>query len=177
MKLTKKLTTLILTLSLVIGTSITVFAAPNDDVIAALKNANVPSTYVIQAENYLNTTTLTSAESSAVIAKIADAKSIVAASGVTDVTKLSAADKSAILADITSAGSAIGLNVSVTKLANGQFSIVSKDQSGTIVGSFTSNEVKQTGMDNSIIYLGALMIILAAGSVFVLRRNNLKATA
>ena len=177
MNLTKKLTTLILSLSLVIGTSITVFAAPNDDVIAALKNAKVPTTYVIQAENYLNTTTLTAAESAAVIAKISDAKSIVAASGVTDVTKLSAADKSAILADITSAGSAIGLTISVTTLANGQYSIVAKDQSGTIVASFTSNEVKQTGMDNSIIYVGALMMILAAGSVFVLKRNNSLVTA
>ena len=37
MKLTKKLTTLFLTLALVIGTSVTAFAAPNDDVIAACK--------------------------------------------------------------------------------------------------------------------------------------------
>ena len=62
MKLTKKLTTLFLTLALVIGTSVTAFAAPNDDIIAALKSAKVPATYIIQAENYLKTTTITEAQ-------------------------------------------------------------------------------------------------------------------
>ncbi|HEY8804442.1 MAG TPA: hypothetical protein VIM42_04905, partial [Clostridium sp.] len=172
MKFPKKLTTLILTLSLAIGTSLTVFAAPNDDVITALQNAKVPATYVIKAQNYLATTTLTSAQSTAVVAEIANVKSIMTAAGVTVVTHLSAAQKSQVLADIKAAGSDIGLTISYTKLANGQYSIVARNQAGTIVMSFTTNQVKQTGIDNSIIYLGALMVILAAGSVFVLRRNN-----
>ena len=85
--------------------------------------------------------------------------------------------KDEILAYITAAANALDLTVSVTKQSNGQFLIVLKDMSGNIVVSFSSSQVKQTGMDNSIIYVGMLMVVLAAGSVFVLRRNNLKATA
>ena len=177
MTLTKKLATLILTLSLAIGTSITAFASPNDDIIAALKSAKVPATYLIQAENYLKTTTVTAEQSTAVIAQISEADAIVAAAGVTDITKLSAADKNAIIENIVAAGDAIDLTVSVTKQSNGQHLVVAKDASGNTVLNFTSNEVKQTGMDNTIIYVGMLMIVLAAGSVFVLRRTNLKTTA
>jgi hypothetical protein len=177
MKFTKKLTTLLLALSLTVGTSITAFATPNEDAIAALKNAKVPATYVIQAENYLKTTTLTADQSAAVIAEITEANAIVNASGVTDLTKLSETDKNAVLAKIVDAGKAIDLTVNVTKQSNGQYLVVAKDASGNTVLNFSSNEVKQTGMDSTIIYVGMLMIILSAGSVFVLRRTNLKTTA
>jgi hypothetical protein len=177
MKFTKKLTTLLLALSLTVGTSITAFATPNEDAIAALKNAKVPATYVIQAENYLKTTTLTADQSAAVIAEITEANAIVNASGVTDLTKLSETDKNAVLAKIVEAGKAIDLTVNVTKQSNGQYLVVAKDASGNTVLNFSSNEVKQTGMDSTIIYVGMLMIILSAGSVFVLRRTNLKTTA
>jgi len=176
MKLFKKLSTFILTATLVIGTSVTVFAAPNDDVISALKNANLPTTYIIQAENYLKTTTLTAAQSSAVVAQITDAAAILDAAGVKDVTSLSAADKTSILANVTAAGNAIGLEVNVVKQANGQFAITATDANGNTVVNFSSNEVKQTGLDNTLLYAGILMIILAAGSVFVLRKNSLTAT-
>lgn len=69
MKLTKRLTTLFLTLALVLGTSIIALAAPNDDTIAALRAAKVPETYIIQAENYLKTTTLTAEEATAVVSQ------------------------------------------------------------------------------------------------------------
>ena len=177
MKFTKKLSTLLLARSLTVGTSITAFATPNDDAIAALKNAKVPATYVIQAENYLKTTTLTADQSAAVIAQITEANAIVNASGVTDLTKLSEADKNAVLENIVQAGKAIDLTVNVTKQSNGQYLVVAKDAAGNTVLNLSSNEVKQTGMDNTIIYVGMLMIILSAGSVFVLRRTNLKTTA
>ncbi len=177
MKFTKKLSTLLLALSLTVGTSITAFATPNEDAIAALKNAKVPATYVIQAENYLKTTTLTADQSAAVIEQITEANAIVNASGVTDLTKLSETDKNALLAKIVEAGKAIDLTVNVTKESNGQYLVVAKDASGNTVFNFSSNEVKQTGMDSTIIYVGMLMIILSAGSVFVLRRTNLKTTA
>lgn len=177
MNLLKKLTTLLLTTALVLGTSVIAFAAPNDDVITALNNAKVPATYVIQAENYLKTTTLTANEATSVVAQINDAAAIVEASGQTDITKLSADQKDQILANISAAGAAIGLDVSIDKLSNGQFSIIAKENDGTTVASFSSNAVKQTGMDTTLVYAGLLMIILAAGSVFVLRKYNLKATA
>jgi hypothetical protein len=177
MKLTKKLTTLFLTLSLTIGTSIVAFAAPNDDVISSLRNAKVPETYIIQAENYLKTTTLTEAQSTAVIAEISQAVAVVTASGVKDLSMLSGADKDAILADVVAAGNAIDLTVNVTKASNGQYLVVAKDASANTVVSFSSNEVKQTGVNTTLIFAGVLMMILAAGSVFVLRRTNLKTTA
>jgi hypothetical protein len=176
MNLTKKLATLFLTLSLIVGTSIVAFAAPNDDVISSLRNAKVPQTYIIQAENYLKTTTLTQAQSTAVIEKISQATDIVTASGVKDLTMLSEADKNAILADIVAAGNSIGLTVNVTKESNGQFLVVAKNISGNSVLNFSSNEVKQTGLNNTLVFAGILMIILAASSVFILRRNTSKAT-
>lgn len=99
------------------------------------------------------------------------------ASGETDLSKLSAADKDLILADIVAAGQVIDLTVNVSKLSNGQYSIVAKDASGSTVLTFNSNQVKQTGVDNSIIYVGFLMIILAAGSVVVLRKNTITTAA
>ena len=177
MKFTRKITTLLLTLALVVGTSVTAFATPNDDAITALKNAKVPETYIIQAENYLKTTTLTAEESTAVVAQITEAAAILEASGQTDITKLSEADKNAIVANIVAAGEAIDLTVTVTKASNGQYAIVATDASGAIVVNFASNDVKQTGMNSTIIFAGMLLVMLAAGSVFVLRRNNLKATA
>jgi hypothetical protein len=177
MKLRRKLTTLLLTLALVVGTSVIAFATPNDDAITALKNAKVPETYIIQAENYLKTTTLTAAESTAVVAQINEAAAILETSGQTDITKLSDADKTAIIANIVAAGEAIDLTVNVTKESNGQYAVVAKNASGATVINFASNSVKQTGMNNTIIFVGMLMVIAAAGSVFVLRRNNLKATA
>jgi hypothetical protein len=177
MKLTKKLATLFLTLSLTVGTSIVAFAAPNDDVISSLRNAKVPETYIIQAQNYLKTTALTQDQSAAVIAEVSQAAAVVKVSGVKDLTMLNDADKNAILADIVAAGNSIGLTVNVTKESNGQFLVVAKDASGNSVVNFSSNEVKQTGINNMLVFAGILMIILAAGSVFVLRRTNSKATA
>lgn len=178
MKLSKSLTSLVLSASLVIGSSVTAFAGtPNEDVIQALKDAKVPATYLIQAENYLKTTTLTADQAAAVKTEITSASAVAKAAGVTDLTKLSVADKNKVLADVEQAGTAIGLTVDLTKQSNGQYAVVAKDASGAVVLNFTSSEVKQTGLDNTIIYVGVLMIILAAGSVFVVRRNSLKANA
>lgn len=178
MKLSKKMASLFLTAAIVVGTSVATLAAtPNDDVISALKDAKVPATYLIQAENYLKTTTITADQAAAVRAEINSASEVVKAAGNTDLSKLSTADKNKVLADVTAAGKAIDLTVSVTKQSNGQYAVVAKDKTGNTVINFTSNEVKQTGIDNTIIYVGALMIILAAGSVFVVRRNSLKLNA
>lgn len=177
MKLSKKLVSLFLTVAFVLGISITAFAAPNDDVIAALENAKVPATYIIQAENYLKTTTLTAAQSTAVIEQITIVEAIIADAGVKDLSLLSTADKNRIIAAVITAGKAIGLTITVTKQSDGRFLIVAKDLDGNVVVSFTSNEVTQTGFNSTIIYVGALMLLLAAGSVFVLRRKHLSVNA
>jgi hypothetical protein len=176
MKLSRKLTSLVLSAALVVGTSVTAFAAtPNEDVLKALKDAKVPATYLIQAENYLKTNTVTAEEAAAVKTQVSTVEQVVKAAGVTDVTKLSDADKTKVLTAVKEAGKAVDLVVNVQKQSNGQLEVVAKDETGKVVASFTSNEVKQTGFDSTVIYAGALMIILAAGSVFVLRRNGVKA--
>ena len=76
MKLTKKIASLFLTAALVVGTTVTAFAAPNDDVIQALKDAKIPQTYIIQAENYLKTTTLTAEQATAVRGQVAAAQKV-----------------------------------------------------------------------------------------------------
>jgi hypothetical protein len=175
MKFSKKLASLMLTAALVVGTSTTALAASNDEVIKALKDAKVPATYLIQAENYLKTNTLTAEEAAAVKSEITKVDQIVKQAGVTDLTKLSDADKKKVISSVQEAGKAADLNVSIQKQSNGNIEVVAKNEQGKVVASFTSNEVKQTGLDSTVIYAGALMIILAAGSVFVLRRNSVKA--
>lgn len=164
MKLSKKLASMVVAASIVLGTSVTAFAAPNDDVISALKNAKVPATYLIQAENYLKNNTLTADQASAVTSKINDAASVLKTAGVTDITKLSAAQKQQVIADATSAGSAIGLTVTTAKQSNGTYAVVAKDASGNTVANFTSNDVKQTGSNDIALALGAVLLVAAAGS-------------
>jgi hypothetical protein len=175
MKFSKRLTSLFLTATLIVGTSFTVLAAANDDVIKALKDAKVPATYIIQAENYLKTKEITTAQADSIKSQIAKVDQIVKDSGVKDLSKLSAADKNKVIEAAKESVKVIDLAVNVQKQSNGSIEIVAKDSSGKVVASFTSNEVKQTGFDSTTIYAGALMIILAAGSVFLLRRNSVKA--
>jgi hypothetical protein len=175
MKFSNKLASLFLTAAIVVGSTVTAFAATNDEVIKALKDAKVPATYIIQAENYLKTTELTAEEVTAVKSQISTVEKITETAGVKDLSKLSSADKDKVIAAVKEAGKAIDLVVNVQKQSNGQLEIVAKDATGKVVASFTSNEVKQTGFDSTIIYAGALMVLLAVGSVVVLRRNSVKA--
>lgn len=170
MKLSKKLTTLVLAAGLVLGTSVTAFAAPNDEVISALKAAKVPETYVIQAENYLKTNTLTEAQATAVKTQVTKVADILKAANVTDVTKLSNAQKSQVLSAVSSAGSSVGLTITTTKQSNGALAIVATNSAGTEVLSFTSKEVKQTGANSTVLVAGAFVLVLAAGSVFVVKK-------
>jgi hypothetical protein len=175
MKLSKKLATLVLSAALVFGTSVTAFAAPNDDVIAALKEAKVPATYITSAENYLKTVTLTDAQASAIKTQVTKVNSILDAANVTDVTKLTQADKDKVIAAVTEAGKSIGLTVTVTKTSNGALQIIAKDSTGAVVDTITTNAVKQTGANNMVLVAGAFVLVLAAGSVFAVRRTAAKA--
>ena len=85
MKIAKKLSTLVLSLCMVFGASSMALAAPNDDVISALKANHVPNDYIIQAENYLKNHTLTDAQADAVIDQIEKANGIMEAAGTKNV--------------------------------------------------------------------------------------------
>jgi hypothetical protein len=161
---------IMLTAVLLLSMAAPAFAAGNDDVIKALKDAKVPETYIIQAENYLKTRQLTSDEANAVIAQINEAAAIMDKAGTKDVTKLSTEDKQEILALVSKAGDAVGVKVSVKKNSNGTYSVIGTDAAGNEVANFTAREVKQTGIDYTVMLLGVALILAAIGSSFAIKR-------
>jgi ABC-type transport system substrate-binding protein len=167
----KKRLALILALALIIslGTVATSFAASNDDLIQALKDAKIPETYIIQAENYLKTRELTEDEANAVIANIEKAVEIMEEAGTKDITKLSAESKKEIIELVSDSGEAIGITVTIDKLSDGTYSVVGTDSTGNEVVNFTSNEVKQTGIDYTILFAGFILII--ASSFFFIKKR------
>ena len=175
MKIAKKLSTLVLSLIMVLGASSMAFAAPNDDVVGALKANHVPQDFIIQTDNYLKNHTLTKSQSDAVIVQIEKANSIMEAAGTKNYEKLSSSDKAAIVKTINAAADAFGLTVSVQELANENYHYVVKDSSGKIVADFTSSSVKQTGINTSLIFGGMILLVLAAGSFVVLKKRALTA--
>lgn len=89
-----------------LGTSTSVSAASESDIIATLNDAGVPTVYVTQAENYLRANDVTDAEADQIISHINNAAAI--ANGVTDLSQLSQEQLQAILAEATAAaGSAV----------------------------------------------------------------------
>lgn len=158
---------------MVFGASTLVFAAPNDDVISTLKANHVPGDYIVQAENYLKNHTLTAAQSAAVDAQIVKANGIFVAGGTKDLTKLSDSQHDAVIQCVYDAGHAIGLNITIDLSGNGSAHVTAKDANGNIVVDFMANAVKQTGLDNSMIYAGLMLVVLAAGSVVLLKKKAL----
>lgn len=168
----KKIASLVLTAGIVLGTSIPAMAAPNDDVMKALKDANVPQTYIIKAENYLKTNSLTESQSKAVVAQVSKAAEIAKKENVTDLTKLSSAAKEQVLDAVKAAAKEINLNVSVSKNAAGQFVVSLVDANGNDVLSATASEVtmKKTGANSYVFVIGASMIVLALGSLIFAKK-------
>lgn len=173
MKLAKMFSTLVLSLVMVVGAASAALAAPNDDVISALKANHVPNDYIIQAENYMKNHTLTQSQADTVIAQIEKANDIMEAAGTKNYEELSSSDKNAIIKAINTAADAIGLEISVQEQANERYHYVVKDSSGKIVADFTSSSVKQTGLNNSFVFGGMLLLVLSAGSFIVLRKRAL----
>ena len=170
MKLFKNSVILLLAFILTFGMVATALAAPNDDMIQALKDAKIPSTYIIQAENYLKTRELTQAEANTAITQVKKAADIMEKAGTKDLTKLSNADKQQILAIVVDAGAANGITISIKKGSNGTYTISGADSTGKEVINFSSKEVKQTGSNDILLLLGAVFMIAAAGSIFAIKR-------
>lgn len=150
------------------GTSTSVSAASENDIISALNNAGVPAVYVTQAENYLKANDVTDAEADQILTNIKNAAAI--ANGVTDISQLTQEQLQAILSEATSAASVLGLTLT---LSDGV--VTFNDASNNTVAQFSlsGNEVKQTG--SSYIYLvsGLSLLVAAAGSAVVLKRKSL----
>jgi hypothetical protein len=173
MKIAKMFSTLVLSLVMVVGAASAALAAPNDDVISALKTNHVPNDYIIQAENYLKNHTLTQSQADAVVAQIEKAGDIMAAAGTKDINKLSYSQQEAVANCVYAAGDALGMDITISKLSNGSIKVTAKDAEGKTVLDFTSSSVKQTGVNNSIIFAGVLLLVLSAGSLVVLRKRAL----
>ena len=171
MKIAKKFATLVLSLCMVLGASSMALAAPNDDVISALKANHVPGDYVIQAENYLKNHTLTAAQADAVIAQIEKVDDIMVAGGTKNVKELSQSQQDAIVKAIQAAGDAIGLDITIT--SNGTVHVIATDSKGNVVVDFASTQVKQTGLDNTLLFAGIGLVIMSAGAFIFIRKRAL----
>ncbi|MHB1484479.1 MAG: hypothetical protein ACYCYI_07410 [Saccharofermentanales bacterium] len=132
-------------------------AATKSDIVTLLRNSHVLEVYVAQAESYLNSITVTSAQADAVIEHINNANAIVGTK--TLLSELTSVQKAGILAEISAA--AVHLNLTVT-ISSG--SLIVKDASMNVVYSVnlsSSDLIKQTGFDYSIILFGMAFLMLA----------------
>lgn len=172
MKLFKALICSLVVTLLVSVTSITAFASPNDDVIQALRNANVEEVYIIKAENYLKTTTLTATQANTIIAQINKVVDIMNKENVTNPKNLSSTSKEEVINAITAAANAVNLKVSISQDAAGNWVLSLLDQNGNVVISSTANEIvmKKTGSNNIILALGLGILVASAGSFIYIKK-------
>lgn len=154
-----------------IGNSVIAFAAPNDDVVKALKDAHVPNTYIIQAENYLKNNEITEEQASNIQTQIRKADEIMKAANTKDASELNEKDIQNVLQAVKDAGKVIDLDINVTRKSNGNVSVVTKDSTGKVIVEFSTAEVKQTGINNTILAIGGVLFLMAAGSFFVIRKR------
>ena len=177
MKFYNKLSGLVLAAAIVVGTTSTAFAATNNEVLEALKNAGVSSTQLATAENYLKSNQIDAAALDTVKTKIDAVTTLANSKGITDVTKLSAEDKATVVSNIQAAATAIGLNATVSTV-DGKGVISLTDTNGKVVASFGSNvngsAMKTTGTNNgNLIVFGSAMVALAvAGLAFRKKVTN-----
>lgn len=158
----------VLALALVfLGTSTSVSAASESDIIATLNDAGVPAVYVTQAENYLRANDVTDAEADQIISRINNAAAI--ANGVTDLSQLSQEQLQAILAEATAAASVLGLTLS---FEDGVVTFFDADNSVVAQLSMDGNEVKQTGSSYTYLVAGLGLVVAAAGSAVLLKRKE-----
>lgn len=142
-----------------------VSAAPVDDVITALEDANVPAAYVEQARSYFAANPLTAEQSAAIVANIEAAADI--ADGETKLSALTDAQVTAIMTEIKEAAQEVGLTASYD---NGTINV--KDATGKLIISESgAGAVKQTGFDYSIVLFGLAGLVIAGASALVIKRK------
>ena len=143
-------------------------AATKTDIISLLNKSTVLKVYVSQAESYLNSRTITSAQADAIIARINSVNAIVGDK--TKLSELTSPQKLAILNEFTAAGQVLDLVVTYNS------GIVLVKESGTngrtvfTVTYPTADLIKQTGFDYSIALYGLAMILLAGVAGFATRK-------
>ena len=141
-------------------------AATKADIISLLRSSHVLEVYVTQAESYLNSITVTSAQADAVIEHINNANAIVGTK--TLLSELTSVQKAGILAEVTAAAAHLNLTVTISS-----GSLIVKDASLAVVFSVNlaaSDLVKQTGFDYSILLYGLAVLMLAGAAGFATRK-------
>lgn len=159
---------------LVFGGSINVYAATNQDTIAALNSAGVNAVYVTKADNFLKSANLSAAQLDQVDAQINVVSSIMKAANVTDVTKLNQADKAKVMAAITAAAKDANLTATFGKNAAGFAFVSLTNASGVEVFRASASDLglKVTGAEVPATLYAGLFLVLAAG-VLLARRPKL----
>lgn len=104
------------------------------------QTVTVPNSYMVQAENYLNTIDLTEDQANQIIAAVDKAKAYVKDNGITDIHGLSQSQKSQLLSFAQEAASVVGLKVTIVNGNN----IMITDSNGTTVATFEA-AIKVTG--------------------------------
>lgn len=147
------------------------FAAPvsaasaESDITAALKSAGVAQTYISQAESYMGQAgvDLTEAQITGIVQDINDAVAV--AAGQKDYSKLTVDQKVKIAAEVAHAASLLGLT---SRLDKDGLSII--DASGKVLITVSSETVKKTGADYSLVFAGVAVIAVAAISPILVKK-------
>lgn len=186
MKFNKKLLSIIVATSLVFGTSVTAFAATNNEVITALTSAGADSATISTATSYLNSHSSSASSLDTVVSEI----KAVQAKGVTSLAQynaLSTADKAIVAADIKAAASALG--ITITKNADGTFTAT--DSTGTVIETIgttgtTAGVAGQSAVTGqaanttatsygNLLALGAFVAVAGAGALVFSKKKEILA--
>jgi len=159
----KTLTAIILVFVLVASLAMTVSAATVADVVTALEGAGVPDVYVTQAESWLTSKGLSSAQLDGILVHINAAKT--AAAGETKISELSSAQRIAIRDHVLAAATELGLTATYTNKV-----LTIKDGTSTVFQVSYTDAVKQTGYDYSIILIGLAVLAAAAAAALGVRK-------
>ncbi|MCD6321833.1 MAG: hypothetical protein J7L77_02290 [Clostridiales bacterium] len=156
---------------LLMSFSITASAATVNDILQALRDANVPEVYVLQAESYMAGKTVTPAIADAIIVHINNADTI--AAGETKLSVLNSSQKNDIMIEIAAATALLDLTVSYV-----DETLTVKDDSENIVGILSLEDaIKQTGYDYNLILYGVALFLLTGVAVIATRKKLSKGTA
>jgi len=160
----KILIMMVTTIIAVMSFTVVASAAASSDVIKVLNDSNIPDVYVSQAESYLNSVTVTQAQSDAIIARIKDVNAIVGDK--TKLSELTLAQKQSVLNEFTAAGVVLDLKVVYD---NGDINVT--DAQSNIVFNVPKAEIiKHTGFDYSIVLYGLALLMLACFAAFATRK-------
>ncbi|HPJ21404.1 MAG TPA: hypothetical protein PLP30_05510 [Clostridia bacterium] len=160
----RKSLAIVVSVIILVAWATTASAATVNDILQALGDAGVPEVYVLQAESYMADKTISPATADAVIVHINNAAAI--ADGETKISALSGEQKSDIAVEFAAACALLNLRAEF-----GDHNLTVYDDSDRIVFIVTAEEaIKHTGYDYNIAIYGALILLLAVISIFVVKR-------